>query len=95
MESLINIEIIEKDKGGHEDLVFEIPGLISQQKFDTHYFALAIEPKKGIQEIKNAVAGLVASWNDKQAEFKKCLTDIISKIKTLANTVYSQSLALI
>ncbi len=70
MKNLINIEIIENDKGGHEDLVFEISKLISQQKFDTYYFDLAIEPKSGIKEIKNAVAELIASWNKKQAELE-------------------------
>ncbi len=70
MTNLLNIEIIENNKGGHEDLMFEIPGLIGQQKFDTYYFALAILPKNGINEIKNAVAELIASWNKKQAELK-------------------------
>jgi hypothetical protein len=70
MTSLINIEIIENEKSGHEDLVFEIPGLVGQKKFDTYYFALAIEPKNGIEELKNAVAELIASWNEKQAELK-------------------------
>lgn len=70
MKNLLNIEIIENDKGCHEDLLFEIPELIAQQKFDTYYFALAIEPKSGIKAIKNAVAELIASWNKKQAEMK-------------------------
>ena len=70
MSNLLKIEIIENDKGGHEDLVFEIPELITQQKFDTYYFALAIEPKNGIKEIKKAVAELIASWNKKQAELE-------------------------
>ena len=70
MSNLLKIEIIENDQGGHEDLIFEIPNLISQRKFDTYYFALAIEPKSGIKEIKNAVAELIASWNKKQAEMK-------------------------
>jgi len=68
MTSLIHIEVIENEKGGHEDLVFEIPELISRQKFDTYYFAIAIEPKNGIEEIKNAVAKLITSWKKKQAE---------------------------
>ena len=70
MSNLLKIEIIENDQGGHEDLIFEIPDLISQRKFDTYYFALAIEPKSGVKEIKNAVAELIASWNKKQAEMK-------------------------
>ncbi|WP_418510811.1 hypothetical protein [Corallibacter sp.] len=70
MSNLLNIEIIENDKGGHEDLIFEIPELISEQIFNTYYFALAIEPKSGIKEIKNAVAELIASWNKKQAEME-------------------------
>ena len=51
-------------------MTFEIPNLISPQKFDTYYFALAIEPKDGIKEIKNAVAELIASWNKKQTEME-------------------------
>ena len=70
MSDLLKIEIIENDKGGHEDLIFEIPELISLQKFDTYYFALAIEPKSGIKEIKSSVAELIASWNKKLAEIK-------------------------
>ncbi|PRX56651.1 hypothetical protein [Flagellimonas meridianipacifica] len=70
MKSPLNIEIIENNGGGHNDLLFEIPKLIGQQKFDTYYFALAIEPKHGIAEIKNAVARLIDSWNKKQAELK-------------------------
>lgn len=45
MTKPLNIEIIENDKGGHEDLIFDIPNLITQQKLDTYYFALAIKPK--------------------------------------------------
>ncbi len=40
MKITINIEIIKNNKGGYEDLVFEITDLISQQKFDTYYFSL-------------------------------------------------------
>ncbi|WP_445749923.1 hypothetical protein [Polaribacter sp.] len=70
MKNLLNIEIIENDKSGHVDLVFEIHELINQKKFDTYYFALAIKPKSGIQEIKNAVAELIDSWNKKQAKLE-------------------------
>ncbi len=70
MTNLLNIKIVENDKGGHEDLIFEIPNLISQQKFDTYYFALAIEPKNGLKEIRKTVAELLESWNKKQTELK-------------------------
>lgn len=66
MVNLLNIEILENEKGGHEDLIFEIPNLISQQKLDTYYFALAIEPKSGLKEIKKAVSKLLESWNKKR-----------------------------
>ncbi|MCH8318441.1 MAG: hypothetical protein IIA88_08065 [Bacteroidetes bacterium] len=62
MTELLRLEIIENDKGGHEDLIFEIPRLVNESTFDTYYFALAIEPKNGLSEIKNAVAGLLKSW---------------------------------
>jgi len=66
MTNLIYLEIIENEGNGHEDLVFEIPELVKQQKFDTYYFSLAIEPKSGIEEIKSALAVLISSWNQKQ-----------------------------
>ncbi|WP_298512774.1 hypothetical protein [uncultured Kordia sp.] len=70
MASLIHIDVIENDKGGHEDLVFEIPNLISQKQFDTYYFALTIEPKSGIRAIKNAVSQLITSWNKRLMTLK-------------------------
>jgi hypothetical protein len=62
MTSLIKIELIDNDQNGHEDLLFEIPGLVGQKKFDTYYFALAIEPKNGLSEIQKAVSHLIESW---------------------------------
>ncbi len=70
MLNLLYIEIIENGKGGHQDLIFEIPNLISPQKYDTYFFALAIEPKNGIAEIKNAVAELILSWNKRLTQLK-------------------------
>ena len=42
--------------------MLDIPDLIGCQKFDTYYFAIAIEPKKGFSETKNAVAQLIMAW---------------------------------
>lgn len=63
MTSLIKIAVIDNDQNGHNDLLFEIPGLVRQKKFDTYYFALAIEPQDGLSEIKKAVSQLIESWN--------------------------------
>jgi hypothetical protein len=65
MTNLINIEVLDNNQGGHEDLLFDIAGLVSQKRFDTYYFALAIEPKNRLAEIKKAVGLLVESWNRK------------------------------
>ena len=62
MINLLNIKIIENNKGGHEDLLFDVRGLICEKYFDTYYFSLAIEPKSGILEIKSAVAKLLGAW---------------------------------
>jgi len=69
MERIINIEIKESGKG-HNDLIFEIPNLISKKEFDTYYFALAIEPKFGVKEIKNAIIKLITFWIEKIIELK-------------------------
>jgi len=70
MKKLLTIDVLENGKEYHEDLVFEIPGLLSQQQFDTYYFALAIEPKSGISEIKNAIAALITSWKQELTKLK-------------------------
>ena len=71
MTNLINIEVLDNKQGGHEDLLFDIPGLVNQKRFDTYYFALAIEPKNGLTEIKKAVGLLINSWNRKIKELEK------------------------
>lgn len=58
---MLQIEIIDNDKGGHDDLLVTIDSLINEV-FDTYYFALAIEPYESLQDIKNAVAQLLTYW---------------------------------
>ncbi len=70
MKEILSIDIIENDKGGHEDLLFSIPDLIGDMAFDTYYFCLAVEPVETINEIKNAVSRLIHFWVDKLLESK-------------------------
>lgn len=68
MREILSIDIIENDKGGHEDLLFSFPDLISDKAFDTYYFCLAIDPVDPISDIKNAVSQLLRFWLDKIEE---------------------------
>jgi len=65
MTDILTIDIIDNDKGGHDDLLFSIPDLIGDKEFDTYYFYLAVEPAETIDEIKNAVSQLLQFWLDK------------------------------
>ncbi len=71
MTEILNIEIIDNDKGGHNDLLFSIPDLIGDKEFDTYYFFLTIEPVETIDDIKNAVSQLIQFWYNKVSESKK------------------------
>lgn len=71
MPDLINVDIIENNKGGHEDLLFSIPNLIEDQIFDTYYFYLAVEPAETIDHIKYAVSNLIQFWRNKISGIKK------------------------
>ena len=66
---MLNIQVIENEEGA--EIEFEFPKLIETQRFDIYYFALAIEPKKGIAEVKRAVAELLESWNRQLVELKE------------------------
>ena len=66
--SALFIDIIDNDKGGHKDLLFEIPGLVSLQEFDLYYFALAIEPYESKADIILAVVHLLSYWRQKIEE---------------------------
>ncbi len=70
MTQILNVDIIDNDKGGHEDLLFSIPDLIGDRSFDTYYFCLAVEPIETIDDIKNAVSQLLQFWLGKIAESK-------------------------
>ncbi len=65
MTNLLEIEILDNDQGGHKDLLFNIPDLTGPLKFDTYYFALAIEPNNGLSKIKQAIGQLINFWNQK------------------------------
>ena len=60
---MLQVEIIDNDQGGHEDLLVNIDGLINKV-FDTYYFAIAIEPFENLQDIKNAVTKLLMYWRE-------------------------------
>lgn len=70
MKEILTIDIIDNDKGGHYDLLFSIPNLIGDKKFDSYYFCLAVEPAENIENIKNAVAQLIQFWQNKVSESK-------------------------
>lgn len=70
MPEILTIDIIENGRGGHNDLLFSIPGLIGDKEFDTYYFCLAVEPVETIDDIKNAVSQLIQFWHNKVSESK-------------------------
>lgn len=70
MTEILTIDIIDNDKGGHNDLLFSIPDLIGDKEFDTYYFCLAVEPVETIDDIKNAVSQLIQFWHNKVSESK-------------------------
>lgn len=70
MTEILTIDIIDNDKGGHDDLLFSIPDLIGDRKFDTYYFGIADEAAETIDDIKNAVSQLLQFWLDKVSESK-------------------------
>ena len=70
MTELLSIDIIDNDKGGHDDLLFSIPDLIGDREFDTYYFCIAVETAETIDDIKNAVSQLLQFWIDKVSESK-------------------------
>jgi hypothetical protein len=59
---MLQVEILDNDKGGHEDLTVTVDGLISKV-FDTYYFVIAVEPED-LQDMKNAVAKLLMYWKE-------------------------------
>jgi hypothetical protein len=38
MTEILTIDIVDNEKGGHDDLLFSIPNLIGDKVFDTYYF---------------------------------------------------------
>lgn len=62
MENILEIEILDNDKGGHDDLIFTIRGLVDKLKFDTYYFLIQISPCENFQDIRNAVVKLLSYW---------------------------------
>jgi len=62
---MIKIDLVENLSSGHNDLVFEMSGLGIEKKLDSYYFAAAIEPKTGLNEIKTAIIALVSSWKSR------------------------------
>lgn len=61
--NMFQIEIIENGKGGHDDLIVNIEGLVNKV-LDTYYFKIGIEQLEGLQDIKNDVAKLLLYWKE-------------------------------
>ena len=59
MADLLTLDVIDNGQGGHRDLLFCIPDLIDDKKFDTYYFYLAVDPVETIGDIKKAVSRLL------------------------------------
>lgn len=66
--SALFIDIIDNNKGGHNDLLFEIPGLLNMQECDLYYFALAVESYESKVDVILAVVQLLNYWNQKIEE---------------------------
>ena len=62
MEHILQVQIIDNDRGGHKDLIFSIVGLVDKLEFDTYHFAIEIEPYENFQDIRNALATLLTYW---------------------------------
>lgn len=62
MSTILNIQVLETNATPATEIALEIPALNLQNKIDSYYFALAIEPNCGIKAQKNAVAQLLKSW---------------------------------
>lgn len=63
--TLVHIDILDNDRGGHDDLLVSIGTVTGDLKLDTYYFALEIEPKFEVHGIKVAVACLLEFWVEK------------------------------
>ena len=59
---MLQIEIIDNNKGGREDLIFSVDGLFDSLTPGTYYFMIQIEPYEDIQDIRNALATLLNYW---------------------------------
>lgn len=70
MPEILTIDVVDNERGGHNDLLFSIPDLIGDKEFDTYYFCLAVEPVETIDDIKNAVSQLIQFWYNKVLESK-------------------------
>jgi hypothetical protein len=62
MENLVYLEVIENDKGGHDDLFFQIQGLTERLVFDTYYFALATEPVEELMSVRRFIRTYLETW---------------------------------
>jgi hypothetical protein len=68
MTDIISIDIIDNERGGHEDLIFSIPNLIEQKELDTYYFWISNETIENLSELKIAVSKLIKFWFEKVYE---------------------------
>ncbi len=62
MADILQVDIMDNKKGGHDDLIFSIEGLVDKLILDTYYFIIEIEPYETLQDIKNAVGQLLTYW---------------------------------
>jgi hypothetical protein len=62
---LIHIKIIDNDRGGHGDILFQISGLTDQRMFDSYFFILAMEQNRKVDKLPMGVAKLFQYWREK------------------------------
>jgi len=61
MADVVEITVLDIE-GGHEDLIFCVPGLTARLSFDTYYFALAIEPYEDRTDVKRFIGECLENW---------------------------------
>jgi hypothetical protein len=63
--NLIQLQIVDNNQGGHNDILFQISGLTNEKAFDSYFFILAMERNKNVDKLDFGVAGLFEYWKEK------------------------------
>ncbi len=60
---MLRLEVLDNGEGGHNDIIFSIEGLIDEEVFDTYWLIIGGDCET-FQDVKNAVAKLLMSWEN-------------------------------